>query len=38
VEEEVADWDHEGVVAWVQALLWSWLVARGGRVYVDRLA
>jgi Uma2 family endonuclease len=32
-EEEVADWDHEAVVAWVQALLWSWLVARGGYVY-----
>jgi len=33
VEEEVADWDHEGVVAWVQALLWSWIVVRGGCVY-----
>jgi Uma2 family endonuclease len=32
-EEEEADWDHEDVVAWVQALLWSWIVARGGRVY-----
>lgn len=34
-EEEVADWDHEAVVAWVQALLWNWLVARGGYVYAS---
>ena len=32
-EEEDADWDHEDVVAWVQALLGAWVVACGGRVY-----
>src|SRR5262249_46621439 len=29
VEEEVADWDHEDVVAWLMLLLGAWVVARG---------
>lgn len=32
-EEEVADWDHEDVVAWVLLILGPWVMARGGRVY-----
>ncbi|MFS8070463.1 MAG: Uma2 family endonuclease [Byssovorax sp.] len=32
-EEEEADWDHEGVVAWLQFLLGTWVTARGGRIY-----
>lgn len=30
VEEEVPDYDHEGVVAWLLVALWSWVVPRGG--------
>ncbi len=32
-EEEVADWDHEDVVAWVMLLLGTWVMAHGGRIY-----
>jgi Uma2 family endonuclease len=32
-EEEVADWDHEDVVAWLLLLLGGWVMPRGGRVY-----
>lgn len=35
VEDEVADWDHEDVVAWVMLLLGAWATARGGRVYAS---
>jgi Uma2 family endonuclease len=30
VEEEVADYDHEGVVAWLIYTLWGWIEPRGG--------
>src|SRR5262245_35185724 len=30
VEEEVADWDHEVVVAWLLTALCTWIDARGG--------
>ncbi|MFO0757750.1 MAG: Uma2 family endonuclease [Byssovorax sp.] len=33
VEDEVADWDHEDVVAWLMMVLGTWVFARGGRVY-----
>jgi Uma2 family endonuclease len=33
VEDEAPGWDHESVVAWVQALLWGFIVGRGGSVY-----
>ena len=32
-EEEVADWDHEAVVAWLLLVLGAWVTPRGGRVY-----
>lgn len=35
VEDEVSDWDHEDVVAWVMLLLGAWGTARGGRVYAS---
>jgi len=33
VEEEVADFDHEGVVAWLMIVLGGWVLARGGWVF-----
>jgi Uma2 family endonuclease len=32
-EEEVADRDHEDIVAWLILRLGAWVMARGGRVY-----
>ncbi len=32
-EEEVAEWDHEDVVAWLFLVLGAWITAHGGRVY-----
>src|SRR3954466_5075060 len=33
VEEEVSDWDHEGVVAWLLLALGAWVMPRGGCVF-----
>jgi Uma2 family endonuclease len=33
VEEEVSDWDHEGVVAWLLIVVGSWVLARDGWVF-----
>lgn len=38
VEDEVADWDHEDVVAWIFGALWTWMATvvrdgHTGRVY-----
>jgi len=33
VEEEVADFDHETVVAWLIAILRGWIIHRGGFVF-----
>jgi len=34
-EEEVADRDHEDVVAWLLLALGTWIRARGGRIYAS---
>jgi Uma2 family endonuclease len=33
VEEEVADWDHEAVVAWLLVVVGAWVLARDGWIF-----
>lgn len=35
VEDEVSDWDHEDVVAWIMLVVGAWVMARGGRIYAS---